>query len=129
MLIVFAAPPVFKPVVTTEFEAGITLRFRVEFHSDMLLTGAAGVPALPVTDSVPFVTLMFPTPAPLTMVLAAKVPPLTLIVPAEPAVKPPVTAASVSVLFTCKVEDVLRVAFELRLTIPPPAPPFRTQKR
>ena len=86
MLTIFPAPPVFKLAVTTVFERGLTVRFMAEFHSDMLLTGADGVPALPVTDRTPFVTLMLPTPAPLTMVLAVNVPPLTLIVPAEPAV-------------------------------------------
>ena len=116
MLIVFPAPPVFRLVVTNEFEPAITRRFRAEFNRITLLIGAEGVPPRPLTDSVPFVTLMLPTPPPLTIVLAVNVPPLTLIVPAEPAVTPPLTSAKVSVLFTCKVADVLSVEFVLRLS-------------
>ena len=86
----------------------------------MLLTGAAGVPAWPVSVNVPFVTLIVPAPAPLTIVPAASAPPLTFMVPAVPGVTVPVTAARVSVLLT------VSVALVPILTMPTPVPPLLT---
>src|SRR5581483_12236841 len=86
ILMVFA-PLVVRLAATRLVVVSEVARFSVELVMATALMGAAGVPAVPVRVNVPWFMLIVPVPGPLTIVLALNAPPLTLMVPAVPAVR------------------------------------------
>src|SRR5579863_9877224 len=93
MLMILVMPPVERLATCIFVVALRNARFSVEFTKLTLPSRAAAVPAVPPRLNTAFVTFTADAPPPLTIVPADSEPPVTLTVPAEPAVSVPDTAA------------------------------------
>src|SRR5882724_7952678 len=100
MLTMLVVPPVVRLVTTMllDDETDAKAKLIAELLEVKVLIGAATVPAFPESVNAPFLKFIALAPPPATILLAAIAPPLALMVPAEPGVSVPVTAAKVSVL-------------------------------